>query len=137
MLPPEVASRMHVERVLPVITEALESAGTDLTQMDGLAVTNRPGLIGAANRSTLVLDEIGELPEVMQAHLLRVLDAGEYQRLGENEARTADVRLVALTPLAVEIQVFAHVLATDQDSFLQVQETLLLHILGQLRAPAA
>ena len=56
----------------------------------------RPGLIGQAQGSTLFLDEIGELPLELQAHLLRVLDAeGEYQRLGEARPRKADVRLMA------------------------------------------
>ena len=62
----------------------------------GLA--ERPGLLGEAHGSTLFLDEIGEMPAEMQAHLLRVLDAGgEYQRLGEASVRTTDVRLVAAT----------------------------------------
>jgi hypothetical protein len=48
----------------------------------------RPGLIGQADGSTLLFDEFAELPPSLQAHLLRVLDGGEYQRLGEaNEAR--------------------------------------------------
>jgi DNA-binding NtrC family response regulator len=58
----------------------------------------RPGLIGAADGSTLFLDEIGELPGELQAHLLRVLDAkGEYQRLGEVASRNSDLRLIAAT----------------------------------------
>jgi two-component system nitrogen regulation response regulator GlnG/two-component system response regulator HydG len=58
----------------------------------------RPGLLGEADGSILFLDEIGELPAELQAHLLRVLDAGgEYQRLGESRTRTTDVRLVAAT----------------------------------------
>ncbi|MFO0587834.1 MAG: sigma 54-interacting transcriptional regulator [Polyangiaceae bacterium] len=57
----------------------------------------RPGLIGEASGGTLFLDEIGELPETLQAHLLRVLDGGEYHRLGESRARQADLRLVAAT----------------------------------------
>ena len=57
----------------------------------------RPGLVGQADGSTLFLDEIGELPEAAQAHLLRLLDGGEYQRLGEARARTADVRVIAAT----------------------------------------
>ena len=58
----------------------------------------RPGLVGEADGSTLFLDEIGELPEKLQAHLLRVLDAGgEYQRLGESRAMRSDLRLVAAT----------------------------------------
>lgn len=44
---PEVASRKHVERVLPVIHEALVEAGLDFDGVDGIAVTNRPGLVGA------------------------------------------------------------------------------------------
>jgi N6-L-threonylcarbamoyladenine synthase len=44
---PEVASRLHVERVLPSIDEALERAGLDLAGLDGIAVTDRPGLLGS------------------------------------------------------------------------------------------
>jgi two-component system nitrogen regulation response regulator GlnG/two-component system response regulator HydG len=58
----------------------------------------RPGLIGEADESTLFLDEIGDLPEKSQVHLLRVLDSdGEYHRLGEAHARRSSVRLVAAT----------------------------------------
>ena len=57
----------------------------------------RDGLIGSARGSTLFLDEIGELPLAMQARLLRVLDHGEYQRLGEASLRHADMRVVAAT----------------------------------------
>ena len=58
---------------------------------------DRPGLIGQAHGSTLLLDEIGELPASLQGHLLRVLDGGEYQRLGESTTRRADVRVIAAT----------------------------------------
>jgi two-component system, NtrC family, response regulator HydG len=57
----------------------------------------RAGLVGAADGGTLFLDEIGELPEEIQAHLLRLLDGGEYHRLGEERPRRSDVRLVAAT----------------------------------------
>jgi two-component system nitrogen regulation response regulator GlnG/two-component system response regulator HydG len=57
----------------------------------------RPGLVGEADGSTLFLDEFGELPQAVQAHLLRVLDAGEYSRLGEAKPRRADLRLIAAT----------------------------------------
>ncbi len=58
----------------------------------------RPGLVGEADGSTLFLDEVGELPAALQAHLLRVLDrGGEYQRLGDARVRRADLRLVAAT----------------------------------------
>jgi two-component system nitrogen regulation response regulator GlnG/two-component system response regulator HydG len=60
-------------------------------------MVERPGLVGQAAGSTLFLDEFAELPVGMQAHLLRVLDAGEYQRLGESETRRSSFRLVAAT----------------------------------------
>jgi N6-L-threonylcarbamoyladenine synthase len=44
---PEIAARAHVEQLNPVITEALEQAGMTIEQVDAIAVTNRPGLIGA------------------------------------------------------------------------------------------
>jgi two-component system nitrogen regulation response regulator GlnG/two-component system response regulator HydG len=58
----------------------------------------RPGLVGEADGSTLFLDEIGDLPEKSQVHLLRVLDSGgEYQRLGDAKPRRASFRLIAAT----------------------------------------
>src|SRR5262249_44059454 len=57
----------------------------------------RPGLVGEAHGSTLFLDEFAELPPSLQAHLLRVMDGGEYQRLGEATVRRTDVRIVAAT----------------------------------------
>jgi DNA-binding NtrC family response regulator len=63
----------------------------------------RPGLIGQAQGSVLFLDEVGELPHDLQAHLLRVLDSGgEYQRLGEARSRTADVRIIGATARSPE-----------------------------------
>jgi two-component system, NtrC family, response regulator HydG len=60
-------------------------------------MAERPGLIGEASGSSLFLDEIAELSQGSQAHLLRVLDRGEYQRLGEATCRFADLRLIAAT----------------------------------------
>ena len=57
----------------------------------------RPGLLGEAHGGALFLDEIGELSHALQAHLLRVMDSGEYQRLGEARRRTADFRLIGAT----------------------------------------
>jgi two-component system nitrogen regulation response regulator GlnG/two-component system response regulator HydG len=70
----------------------------------------RPGLLGAADGTSLFLDEIGEFPTSLQAHLLRVLDAGgEYHRLGEATPRRSDFRLVAATnrPLSALKEDFA------------------------------
>ncbi len=57
----------------------------------------RLGLFGQAEASSLFLDELAELPQAMQTHLLRVLDQGEYQRLGETASRRANVRLIGAT----------------------------------------
>src|SRR6185436_12392465 len=60
-------------------------------------MAERPGLIGDAHQSTLLLDEFAELPRDSQAHLLRVLDAGEYHRLGDSQPRRSSFRLIAAT----------------------------------------
>lgn len=66
------------------------------------AVQRRTGRIEAAHGGTLLLDEIGEMPAALQAKLLRFVESGELQRVGENETLKVDVRLVAAThrPLA-------------------------------------
>jgi transcriptional regulator of acetoin/glycerol metabolism len=55
------------------------------------------GRLGAANGGTLFLDEVAEMPDALQAALLRVLDDGVYHRVGEARARRADFRLVCAT----------------------------------------
>jgi transcriptional regulator with PAS, ATPase and Fis domain len=62
----------------------------------------RRGLIGLAENGTLFLDEIGELEQRQQANLLRALDSGEHQRLGEDRIRRSDVRVIAATNRAPE-----------------------------------
>lgn len=54
----------------------------------------RVGLVGEAEGGTLFLDGLSELAEPLQAHLLRLLDTGEYHRLGDDEVRRANVRFV-------------------------------------------
>lgn len=61
------------------------------------AVASRVGKFGAAHKGTLFLDEIGEIPLEQQAHLLRILQEGEYERVGEEKIRKADVRIIAAT----------------------------------------
>ena len=61
------------------------------------AVQGRTGRIEAAHGGTLFLDEIGEMPLALQAKLLRFLETGELQRVGENEPVKVDVRIVAAT----------------------------------------
>lgn len=66
------------------------------------AVNARAGLFEDAHQGTLFLDEVGELSPRAQAKLLRVLQEGEIRRVGENESRPVDVRVIAATnrPLA-------------------------------------
>jgi len=61
------------------------------------AAANKSGYFEDANDGTLFLDEIGELPMEMQAKLLRVLENGEYQRVGETQGRVSRARVVAAT----------------------------------------
>ena len=61
------------------------------------AINDSPGYFGAANKGTLFLDEVGELPLATQARLLRVLENGEYIPVGSTEVRKTDVRIVAAT----------------------------------------
>jgi DNA-binding NtrC family response regulator len=61
------------------------------------AVQGRVGRIEAAHGGTLFLDEIGEMPLQLQAKLLRFVECGELQRVGENEPVRVDVRIVAAT----------------------------------------
>jgi DNA-binding NtrC family response regulator len=70
------------------------------------AVQRRMGRIEAANGGTLFLDEIGEMPLALQSKLLRFLESGELQRVGENDTVRVDVRIVAAThqPLARRAQ---------------------------------
>lgn len=61
------------------------------------AVGESEGYFGVANKGTIFLDEVGELPLATQARLLRVLETGEYIRVGGQEIRKTDVRIVAAT----------------------------------------
>ena len=61
------------------------------------AINDSPGYFGVANKGTLFLDEVGELPLATQARLLRVLENGEYIPVGATEVRRTDVRIVAAT----------------------------------------
>jgi two-component system NtrC family response regulator len=58
---------------------------------------HRVGLFEVAQGGSIFLDEIGELPKSMQAKLLRVLESGEIRRIGDNESRQIDVRVICAT----------------------------------------
>ena len=61
------------------------------------AVGESEGYFGVANKGTIFLDEVGELPLATQARLLRVLETGEYIRVGGQKIMKTDVRIVAAT----------------------------------------
>ncbi|MGB6691909.1 MAG: sigma-54 dependent transcriptional regulator, partial [Terracidiphilus sp.] len=70
------------------------------------AVQGRTGRIESADGGTLFLDEIGEMPLALQSKLLRFVESGELQRVGDNETVKVDVRIIAAThrPLAQHAQ---------------------------------
>ena len=61
------------------------------------ALRDRAGRFEAAQGGTLLLDEVGEIPLDLQSKLLRVLQEGQYERVGEERTRTVDVRIIAAT----------------------------------------
>jgi DNA-binding NtrC family response regulator len=65
------------------------------------AVQGRVGRIEAADGGTLFLDEIGEMPLGLQSKLLRFVECGELQRVGDNETVKVDVRIIAATHQAL------------------------------------
>jgi transcriptional regulator with GAF, ATPase, and Fis domain len=69
------------------------------------AVQSRTGRIEAANGGTLFLDEIAEMPLAVQAKLLRFLECGELQKVGDNSLMRVDVRVIAATHQDLERRV--------------------------------
>jgi len=81
---------------LPNELVASELFGHEVGAFTG-AVQRRIGRFEAAHASTLFLDEIGELPLGVQVALLRFLQEGAFERIGSNQSKTADVRIIAAT----------------------------------------
>jgi len=69
------------------------------------AVKDKKGLIEEANGGTLFLDEIGEMPIELQAKLLRVLETGEFIKMGETKLSRSDFRLIAATNRNLEDEI--------------------------------
>jgi PAS domain S-box-containing protein len=61
------------------------------------ALKTRQGRFELADKGTIFLDEVGEIPFELQAKLLRVLQSGEFERIGSEKTRKADVRIIAAT----------------------------------------
>ena len=66
------------------------------------AESKREGRFESADKSTIFLDEIGEVPQSVQVKLLRILQEGQFERLGSNKTITVDVRIVAATNRKIE-----------------------------------
>jgi len=77
------------------------------------AVQGRTGRIESADGGTLFLDEIGEMPLGLQAKLLRFVECGELQRVGDNEQVKVDVRIVAATHQALAQQTVSGAFRSD------------------------
>jgi PAS domain S-box-containing protein len=71
------------------------------------AVKDRVGRFELAHGGTLFLDEIGEVPLELQSKLLRVLQEGQFERVGEERTRTVDARIIAATNRSLESEVKA------------------------------
>ncbi|PEN05799.1 sigma-54-dependent Fis family transcriptional regulator [Longimonas halophila] len=107
----ELSSRRHEDMVIVncgAIPEGLiesELFGAEKGAYTG-AVQQRNGYFEEADGGTIFLDEIGEMPKEAQVRLLRVLESGQFSRVGSSEPLYADVRVVAATNknLATEVQ---------------------------------
>jgi len=71
------------------------------------ATAARAGLAESAHGGTLVIDEVGELPLELQPKLLRLIERREVRRLGANDAKTIDVRIIACTHRSLRLEVKA------------------------------
>ncbi len=105
MVAREIHARSHLKSK-PFVTISCPSLSKELLESELFghvkgsftgAVKDKWGKVHEANGGTLFLDEIGELPLDIQPKLLRLLQEREYERLGENKTRQADVRVIAAT----------------------------------------
>lgn len=100
----------------PFVTVSCPSLSRELLESDMFghvkgaftgAIKDHWGKVKAAEAGTLFLDEVGELPLELQPKLLRLLQEREYERLGENKTRQANVRIIAATNRDLEQEVAA------------------------------
>ena len=82
-----------------------EIFGYDEGAFTGAKKGGQPGKFEKADKGTIFLDEIGDMPLELQAKLLRVLETKEIQRLGSNNAKRVDVRLIAATNRDLSVMV--------------------------------
>jgi transcriptional regulator with PAS, ATPase and Fis domain len=102
-----LSSRKHNEFIavncgaIPEGTINSELFGHEKGSFTG-AVGERKGYFETVNGGTIFLDEIGEMPNDTQAYLLRVLESGEYIRVGASKVQKTDVRIIAATNVNLE-----------------------------------
>ena len=84
-----LAGELAEQRYVPARRERVDRAN--------IAVADRAGAFQQANGGTIFLDELGELPLELQPKLLRVLETGELRRVGDDDMRQVDVRVIAAT----------------------------------------
>jgi DNA-binding NtrC family response regulator len=106
------AASPRAERALIVVNAGALSDGVFESEMFGHvkgaftdAKTDRVGYVELADQGTLFLYEIGTMPATQQAKLLRVLQAGEFQRVGTSRVRRADLRVIAATNVDIAREV--------------------------------
>ncbi len=117
----EIHDRSHLKDK-PFVTVSCPSLSKELLEsvlfghMKGSftgAIKDTWGKVHAADGGTLFLDEIGELPLEIQPKLLRLLQEREYERLGENKVRQADVRVIAATNRDLKASIAANEFRED------------------------
>jgi len=98
------AAHQMVTRNAATIPEGLAAAELfgNVRDYPNPGMQDRRGLFGEAHRSTLFLDELGEIPSTIQANLMRALDSGEVHRLGEVRSQRLDVRVIGATNRGIE-----------------------------------
>jgi DNA-binding NtrC family response regulator len=106
------AASPRADRALVVVNAGALSDGVFESEMFGHvkgaftdAKSDRVGYVELADQGTLFLDEIGTMPPGQQAKLLRVLQAGEFQRVGTSRVRRADLRVIAATNVDITREV--------------------------------
>jgi len=128
---PELASRAHVKNIVPVIEAALRDAGVTLADLDGIAVTRGPGLVGAllvALQTAKAMAWARELPLVGVSHLAGHLEAIYLDDAANAEARSR--RLPALPHLALLV-------SGGHTMLVEVRARGDYRVLGQTRDDAA
>ena len=101
------------------------------------AIADTEGKVEAAEGGCLFLDEIGDLPLLLQPKLLRFLQERRYERVGETRTRTADVRLIAASNRDLEEAVAAGHFREDLLFRLNVVELMLPPLASAIRPDAA